>query len=285
MVNALRLERSMNNTIAHQQFRSIRRLILLALAAEAWMMLRFVPYSGAPLEFGSAAVAMSAFAILGWSDRWARVGSSGALIVLLAVVIRAFPENANHQFLALALLALIKIADQAPEESPEDQRIALQCMRWIALGGLAWAGIMKLLYGVWFRGEFLAYRIAQDPAFDMALGWILPDAERARLLALGSVVGAGPFRAESASLVILSNLTWIAECLIPIGLFYQPTRRFALIAGIAFILAIEAGAREFFFASMMIGLLLLFSNRDRIGPILPAFGLASILWVSAGYWR
>lgn len=265
--------------VAAAKIRSIRRLVLLTLAAEAWRALRFIPYSSHTEAFGLAAAGMTGCAIVGWTDRWSRQAVVVAFVILFVVVAAVFPENANHQFLALVLLALIALSMSAPDQVDADRRTALQSMRWIAIGGLAWAGIMKLLYGVWFEGEFLAYRIARDPDFAFALGWILPEPELARLIGLGKEVGAGPFRVQSIPLIMISNLTWIAELLLPIGLLLPRTRKAALVASVLFVGAIEVGAREFFFGAMMIGLLLLFATRDRLGPLLPIFGLGYAFWL------
>jgi hypothetical protein len=87
--------------IAASKARSMRRLVLLTLACEAWDALRFVPYSSRPAAFGVVAAAMTGLAVVGWGGRFAHLALVVAGVLLLGVVVFVFPENANHQFLAL----------------------------------------------------------------------------------------------------------------------------------------------------------------------------------------
>lgn len=267
--------------VASSKLRSIRRLLLLTVACEAWYVLRYIPYSSRPGAYGLVAAALFACAVAGWQDRWARPAMAGAGMLLFGVVLSAFPENANHQFLALLLLSILLLvgSHENEQERALDTEAAIQSMRWIALLGLAWAGVMKLYYGYWFEGEFLAYRVAGDPGFTATLGRIVPAAELERLLALGTDIGAGPFRPDAPLLVAVSNLTWIAELALPVALLWERTRPPALVATVLLMLAIEAGAREVFFGGMMIGLLLLFARRDRVATALPWIATAYILWL------
>jgi len=153
-------------------------------------------------------------------------------------------------------------------------------MRWIVLSGLAWSGVMKLRYGYWLGGEFLSYQIATDPGFARVFAPIVPGAEWARLVALENRIGAGPFRAEAPLLVAVSNLTWLAEIVLPIGLLGSRTRTIAMIASLVLMIAIQAGAREIFFAGLMVGGLLLFDRRDRVSAFLPVAGLCHVLWLA-----
>ena len=258
---------------AASKLRSVRRLVLLTLACEAWVVLGYVPYSSHPLAFGVVAFAMTGCAVLGWRDRWARPANTAAFALLLGVVVATFPHNANHQFLALLLLALqLLVAADGPERSA-DARTALAAMRALALVGIVWAGVMKLYYGYWFEAEFLSIRVATDPDFRWALGFLVPAAELERLVGLGVDVGAGPFRADAPGLVVVSNLTWILEIVLPLGLLVAATRRLAMVATIALFVAIQLGAREVFFGGVMVGLLLLFEPRDRVAPWLPVAAL------------
>jgi hypothetical protein len=255
--------------IASSKLRSIRRLVLVTIACEGWFVLGYVPYSSQSGAYGLVAALLSCCAIAGWRDRFARPASTLAFVLLLGVVVSAFPENANHQFLSLLLLILVLLVDSHGPEADRDAVVALQSMRWIAVIGVVWAGAMKLFYGYWVGGEFLAFRVALDPGFTRILGFLVPDAELSRLLALGTDVGAGPFRADAPLLILVSNLTWISELILPLGLFWSRTRATAMIATILLFVAIQLGAREVFFGGLMVGLLLLFAQRDRVAAVLP----------------
>lgn len=279
-----------DDAIARSKLRSMRRLVLLTLACEGWAVLGYVPYSSHAGAYGLAALALSLCALVGWRDRFATPALGLAFALELGVVASVFPENANHQWLALVILLVLCVAPIDPradggsgrvlgEVTPADYRAALRTLRWIAVAGLFWAGVMKLVYGLWIGGEYLAYRIAIDPGFARVLGPLVPDAELTRLVALENRIGEGPFRAASPALVVVSNLTWVAEIGLAIGLLLARLRRFALVAAIALIVAIEAGAREIFFGGLMLGLLLLFARRDRLAPLLPWIGAGYVLWL------
>jgi hypothetical protein len=267
---------------AASKLRSVRRLVLLTLACEGWVALRYVPYSDHALAYGGVALAMTGCAVAGWRDATARAANAVAFALLLGVVVSAFPHNANHQFLALLLLALQLLVGGEAAERDADARTALASMRWLAGIGIVWAGVMKLYYGYWLDAEFLSYRIATDPGFRWALGFLVPSAELGRLTGLGVDVGAGPFRAEAPLLVAVSNLTWILEIVLPMGLLVAATRRLAMVATIVLFVVIQLGAREVFFGGLMVGLLLLFERRDRVAPFLPLAALVYAGWMLHG---
>jgi hypothetical protein len=270
--------------VAASKLRSMRRLVLLTLACEAWMALGYVPYSSHPGRYGLVAAVLTGCALLGWRDRFGLAAVTTAGLLLLGVVVSVFPDNANHHFLALLLLALIALAGSPVAGAPPEARAALQSMRWIAAIGVFWAGVWKLWYGHWLGGEFLAYRLANDPGFEHVLGFLVPAAERARLAGLGLAVGAGPYRPEAPWLVAVSNATWMAEIALPFGLLFAPTRRGAMVATIALFLAIQLGAREIFFGGLMVGLLLLYAEHDRVARALPWIGGVYLLWMLRREW-
>jgi hypothetical protein len=270
--------------VAFGKLRGVRRLVLITLALEGWAALRYVPYSSSPGFYGAIAVALGVCALLGWHDRFAAGAVGVALALELVTVVSAFPENGNHQYLAIVWLALIALARFAVERSPRresagDARVALQVIRWIVVGGLAWSGVMKLFYGHWLGGEFLSFRIATDPGFAWIFAPLVPDAELARLVALDNRIGAGPFRAQAPLLVAASNLTWVAEIVLPAGLLWARTRGLALLGSLLLMAAIQAGAREFFFAGLMVGGLLLFDRRDRSPVFVPIAGGGYLVWL------
>lgn len=273
-----------DDAVAVSKLRSMRRLVLATLAVEGWVALRYVPYSESPAFHAAIAAALGVCLLFGWRDRFALPAVGAALLLEIVTVASVFPHNGNHQYLAIVLLALIALAfptcrvDASPE--PGDARTALASMRWIVLAGLVWSGVMKLVYGYWLGGEFLSYRIALDPGFERVFAPIVPEAELARLVALENRIGAGPFRADAPLLVALSNTTWIAEIVLPLGLLARRTRPIALLALIVLLIAIQAGAREIFFAALMFGGLLLFVRRDLVGRFIPVAVIAEAVWIA-----
>ena len=265
--------------IASSKLRSIRRLVLITVACEGWFVLTYVPYSSHATAYGLVATVLLGCAVFGWRDRFARSAVALAFMLLLGVVLSVFPENANHQFLALLLLILLLLGDSVGLEADRDAVAALQSMRWIAATGVFWAGAMKLYYGYWLEGEFLAYRIATDPGFTRVLGILVPESELSRLLGLGTDLGAGPFRANAPLLILVSNITWLAELILPLGLLWRRTRATAMVATVLLFVAIQLGAREVFFGGLMVGLLLLFSRRDRLAGLLPWITGLYVVWL------
>jgi hypothetical protein len=259
--------------IAASKARSMRRLVLLTLACEAWDALRFVPYSSRPAAFGVVAAAMTGLAVVGWGGRFAHLALVVAGVLLLGVVVFVFPENANHQFLALVGITLLLLAGE--HEDPA----AIAALRWIAGIGIFWAGVWKVAYGYWFGAEFLSWRISADPAFAATLGWLLPAPELERIVALGTDVGAGPFRVDTPALIAVSNATWVGELVLPALLLWPRTRAVAVVATIALFVAIELAAREVFFGGMMVGMVLLFTRADSTARALPAIGLVYLAWL------
>ena len=271
--------------VARSKLRSLRRLLLLTMACEAWFVLSYVPYSRAPGGYGLLAAGITMCALLGWRDRFALPALAGAALLEFVLVGSAFPDNANHQFLALVLgLLLLLVRRDGDDFEPTDARTCLQATRWVILIGLAWAGVMKLVYGYWLGAEFLSFRVALDPDFAWIFSPLVPESEWQRLVGLENALGAGPFRADAPALVVLSNLTWVAELLLPVGLLFARTRRVAMIGALALLWAIQLGAGEVFFAGLMTGGLLLFAERDRLRPALAVIGLFYLAQLLADEW-
>ena len=261
--------------IAHAKARSVRRLILLTLAAESWLALRYQPYSASPGLYGGVAIALSVLAVAGWRERFARVAVTAGAALLLFVIASVFPENANHQYLGLLVLVLLMFA-HGGEGSAGD---ALAGLRWLVLIGIFWAGLQKLWYGYYSGAEFLSLRVAIDPSFREVLGFLVPPGEQERLATLTVAAGQGPFRAQAPLLVAVSKLTLLAEIGLPIALVWTRTRALAVPATIALFVGIQLGAREVFFGGLMIGLVLLFARRDALGRALPWIAGLYLVWL------
>jgi len=267
--------------VAESKIRSLRRLILLMLACESWYALGYIPYSSRSGLYGAAAAMLTICAALGWRDRFAWPATWAAFLLELSIVVSVFPDNANHQFLVLVFLTLLLLVGRPSVGARLDSLnvTCLQAVRWIVAIGFGWAGFMKLRYGYWFGGEFLSYRIALDPEFAWVFGAFVPDAEMARLVSLENRVGAGPFRIQAPLLVAISNVTWLAEILLAPGLLWSRTRGVSMLACLALMFAIQLGAREVFFAGLMVGGLLLFARRDRLAVFVPMLALFYLFWL------
>ena len=269
--------------LAERKLDAFRRWALVLLAFESVITVRYTPYSSALPALGIFALAFFLCLGLGWGRRFARPALATAAVLELGLLFFAFPDNANHQVLALVVLLLLLLVDSKTSEEPADAVVCLQSIRWIVLGGFFWAGVAKLLSGHWFDAGFLTWRVAIDPGFARVFAWMIPGEELARLMALGHEPGAGPFRVSSPGLVLVSNLTWIAELLLPVGLLFASTRRLCVALSLALLVAIQLGAREVFFAGWMTAGFLLFLERDRLTPLLPvlvlffAFQIGSIV--------
>ena len=271
---------------AESRVRSLRRLVLLTLAFESWVALGYIPYSSQPARYGAVAALLTLCAGVGWRDRFAWPVMAGAFLIELSSVLSVFPENANHQFLMLLFLGLLLLVGRSRDSIRSDSLdvACLQATRWIVAIGLFWAGFMKLWYGYWLEAEFLSFRIAIDPGFAWVFGAFISDSEMARLVALDARAGAGPFLAKAPLLVVISNLTWVAEILVGFGLLWSRTRTLSMVGALLLMVAIQLGAREVFFAGLMVGALLLYAKRDYLVAYVPAAGLFYLVWLLRPHW-
>ena len=271
--------------VAERKLDGFRRWALTLLAFEAVVAFGYTAYRPlAPAAAGAVVMAFFACLGLGWHRRYARWAIALVGLLELGLLAVAFPDNANHQFLAVVLLALLFLVGDGTGEAKgrparADAVVCLQAIRWIVLGGFFWAGMAKLVSGYWFEGAFLTWRVATDPGFASVFAWLIPEDELARLAGLGRGPGAGPFRVDAPGLIVVSNLTWLAELVLPLGLLIPSTRRWALFASLALLAAIQVGAREFFFAGWMLAGFLLFLERDRLSPLLPIVWVCLCLYV------
>jgi hypothetical protein len=94
------------------------------------------------------------------------------------------------------------------------------------------------------------------------LGLLLPGDEFGRLVAFTAQVGDGPYRVQHLPFVVVSNAVYLLEMGLAGLLAIRRTRPFAVLPALALMVAIEAGAREFFFGLVFGNALLLFTRRD-----------------------
>ncbi len=261
---------------------SFRRILLLVVAAESWHALHFPAYQHDVALHVTIACGLSACAAAGFVPRIERLATATAFLGLAADLASVFPNNANHQYLGLVCLGLLLVPRSGDDA---EQRLTLQALRWLIPIGFFWSGVQKVFHGYYFGGEFLAVRIATDSSFATVLEPFLSAEEFGRLSSLVPGRGAGPYRVDEPLFLLLSNGAWLAELTLPPLLLVRPTRTLAAFGVIAFMFAIELGAREIFFGMMMVSLALLYPERDANRLALPLFGavIAMLLATSAGW--
>ncbi len=238
--------------------------------APAWATRDLAAIVGPAMIFGVFFCALSAL-----TQRFRRQGLTGLAWLWGFHILWSFPHVANHSFLMFfALLGLALFW----RDSGEEQGLVLAGLRWLAVIVLFWSGVQKVLHGQFFEGEFLAHRISLDPHYSVVFGWVMAD-EVARLLALP---GSGPFAFQNPFALVLSNLTYLAEIGLGSTLLLSHRLRPVAWAGAALlVMAIEVGAREFYFGVAMLQLLVLFAPREHHRLWAPVFAAAPILLLLA----
>jgi hypothetical protein len=97
-------------------------------------------------------------------------------------------------------------------------------------------------------------------------------------------IGDGPYRVESAALLLVSNAVYLTEIALAALLFVRRTRWVAVLVVLALLVAIEIGAREVFFGLVFASALLTFPRADvnrRLLPVVAAL-LTALLLSRAG---
>jgi hypothetical protein len=247
--------------------RVLRRFVL------AWGFVRSAVWlaAGAPVDpswFGASTFGLAAAAALAFVPRLEHHAARVALPALAIQLVLTFPLTNNHWFLELYAVALLALGGPGDRDAP----LVLSGLRWLTAIVLFHTGFQKLSYGHYFQGDFLAFMVGRGDRFAAFFAHLLPAAEVARLQGYQPFQdGAGPYRVAQPLFVALSNAVWIAELLLPVGLLWRRTRRAAAAATIAFVLALQLGARELGFALLFTNLALLFAPAAWARRLLPAF--------------
>ncbi len=213
---------------------------------------------------------------------WFRTIATRLAAVLLAVeIVVMLPITANHVYLEFICVGLLALLDESEAREGE---LLVRALRWVTVLFFFYSGLQKVLYGRYFDGQFLAYVTATEDRFAAFFQYLMPASEFARIRAEGQEplrIGTGPYRVDSILFLIVSNSVYLFEMLAPVLLIVRKTRVAAVLASIAFIFAIEAGARELMFGSLMINLLLLFLPGAWNKMMFPLFAALYLYLIAA----
>lgn len=208
------------------------------------------------------------------SRRFVRAPWLAALGVALWHVALTFPFIANHNYLVLWILLLAGFLNLRLEE---DRRLFVSGVKWMAILVFLYAGLQKMVHGYYFDGQALATYINRIEWFRDAFGHVLPEAELARIADYARLPGQGPFRLYGLVPTTLSNLVYIAE-LACAGLLLAPrTRVVGVAASLGLLVGIEVFAREVFFGSLQMTVVLLFAPTAWSRRAVPVFAASYVL--------
>ena len=130
----------------------------------------------------------------------------------------------------------------------------------------------------------MAYVVATRDDFGVFLRFFMPTDELLRLRAMRAAEpGMGPYRVNSVLFIAVSNSVYLFEMVVAFLLLFRRTTVYAAVAAIFFVLAIECGAREFFFGSLIINLFLFYLPGPCIKRLFPLFALLFVYLVAASF--
>jgi hypothetical protein len=210
--------------------------------------------SGIGLTF--AALALASVVLIVMRPRRA-AGYALGLLSACGFIGVTFPSTANHTYISLAVLGMGLATTMLPvREAPSIFAVA----RWLAFSVLLWSGGQKLLHGTYDHGEFFAYQIARgEPRFSAFWSLLLPADELSRLHALRSAgFAASGIQMTYGPAIVLSMAIPLLEIATALLMTSRQTRRWAVIAALSLVLAIQLIASELTFAVVMCGLLTVF---------------------------
>ena len=140
---------------------AFRIYVLMHLTAESWSFASAGEV--APGSWGLAvATGHTLLFAAGLTGRAARAVTAGAAGLLAVQIATTWPGTANHLYLSMYCLALLSALDA---RDGREGTLLLQALRWLTAIVFAATGLQKLLYGTYFRGQFLAFVIAEDDRF------------------------------------------------------------------------------------------------------------------------
>ncbi len=174
-----------------------------------------------------------------------------ALVALLVAasleLVSTFPVTANHAWLLLVLAAVL--VSFSPLE--RHQRDAFRTLQHLTALVILLTGVQKVLHGTWFQAQMMGDFIGAKAGFGILFGLLDPTGAEVIRQMTHITVGTGPIRSTAPLMLLVSNLTWILEILIPIGLMVPRTRALVAWMAIGFFFVIQLAALEFTFAILM----------------------------------
>ena len=253
-----------------RRLRAFEAIFALVVGVETWLRALSSVGPLQPVDRALLAVvtpACVAIVVSAAAPAWRLRRPAFALIALClaSLLWREFPASGNHAYLELAVCLLGSLLSL---DSPEEQLLELRAVRWMAVVIFFYSGLQKLVQGYYLHGEYLAFSFGST-SFRPVLALLADSGEIARLAALRGDVGDGPYRLGNAALLAASNATWILEIAIAPALCWRRTRSLAVGVALAFLLGIEAAAREAFFGLVFADAILLFARRDQHARALP----------------
>lgn len=174
-----------------------------------------------------------------------------ALVALLIAAVlelgATFPVTANHAWLLLVVAAVL--VSFSPLE--RHQRDAFRTLQHLTATVILLTGVQKVLHGTWFQAQFMGDFIGAKAGFGTLFDLLDPTGAELIRQMEHVTVGTGPIRSTAPLMLLVSNLTWILEILIPIGLLVPRTRTLFAWMAIGFFFMIQLAAMELTFAVLI----------------------------------
>ncbi len=169
--------------------------------------------------------------------RHSRAATLVAWFGLATGILATFPDVANHTWgLSLTLLVL----GLCDERDQKQRQYAMLIITVLVASIFAYSGLQKMLSGLWFEGEMPAWLASSDPT------------RFALLSSIADATGQTPSSGEWSGALALgvSNLVWVGEIAIGVGLMTRRFRRSAAVAAVVLLVLIEVDAKEFHFGGL-----------------------------------
>jgi hypothetical protein len=204
------------------------------------------------------------------------------LVAAILELVATFPVTANHAWLLLVVAAVL--VSFSPLE--RHQRDAFRTLRHLTGVVILLTGVQKVLHGTWFQAQLMGDFIGAKAGFGALFGLIDPAGAEVIRQMDQITVGTGPIRSTTPLMLVVSNLTWVLELLIPLGLLLPRTRTVVAWGAILFFFSIQFAALEFTFAILMASMVALWlpvaqSMRFWRAMMWLTFGLTAIRLLSA----
>jgi hypothetical protein len=233
-------------------------------------------FAGAPRYL----MALPALAfVAGLWRRFMRPVAIGLALVQCVRFSLTYPDVSNH-YLVECLTVLVFAAVDLTRD--EERELCGSALCWLVVVVLLISGLQKCLHGLYFKGQYLAYMVATTDRFRRFFAPLLPATELMRLDAFRAGPQHGHYRVDSLSFMVVSNLVWLSEMAVGVGLLVRRARPLALIGGLILMLGILGSSNELFFDTLFINLMLLFARANLIGKLMPLTLVAYGYYLSVG---